>query len=328
MSDPRVSVIMPIFNGADDLERALDSILGQTFQDFEVIAINDGSKDNSYALLNAVTDPRVKVVHQDNMGLAGTLNRGLSMARGALIARQDQDDLSHPERFERQVSYFDAHPDCILLGTAAEIWIGNTPTERTHDHPTYHEALAFELLFNNPFVHSSVMMCRDAVLSIGGYSTDRERQPPEDYELWSRMARTGRVANLKDRLLVYREVPQSMSRNGPSPFLDRLVTISAENIAMASGRNIEDDNAINLAALTHSALDRMKKKANLTKMQKILEDAVANIAPDDPDVATRAAERVRILRYQWTMYRMRSQWAMPLFRRFIRCVRRLPYLSR
>jgi glycosyltransferase involved in cell wall biosynthesis len=235
MNTPLVSVLMPVYNGAADLRRALDTVLGQTFRDFEVIAINDGSKDESAALLDAVDDPRVRVIHQDNMGLAATLNRGLAMARGGLIARQDQDDLSHPERFAKQVAYLNAHPDCILLGTAAEIWVGDEPTERSHDHPTEHALLAFDLLFNNPFVHSSVMMRRDSVLGIGGYTTDKSRQPPEDYELWSRLARKGRVANLPERLLVHREVPQSMSRTGPNPFLDRLVSLSAENLAFANG---------------------------------------------------------------------------------------------
>ncbi|MBU1312777.1 MAG: glycosyltransferase [Alphaproteobacteria bacterium] len=328
MKEPRVSVVMPIYNGAADLRRALDSVLNQSFRNFEVIVINDGSKDRSAEVLAGVSDPRVTVVHQENAGLAATLNRGLSMSRGELIARQDQDDLSHPERFARQVAYLDTHPDCILLGTAAEIWIGDEPTDRAHDHPLRHEILSFELLFNNPFVHSSVMMRRDAVMAIGGYTTDKARQPPEDYELWSRMARHGRVANLGERLLVYREVPQSMSRAGPNPFLDRLVTISAENLAWATRRQKVDADTENVAALTHSALHRLSRKPDIRSMASVVADAARFVAPGDVEVAARAAERARILNYQWVMHRTGSQWARPLLQKIYRFVRQLPRFPR
>jgi cellulose synthase/poly-beta-1,6-N-acetylglucosamine synthase-like glycosyltransferase len=328
MSLPLISVIMPVYNGAADLEKAMQSILAQSVTDFEVVAINDGSKDDSCRLLNQVSDPRVRVIHQDNMGLAATLNKGISLARGEFIARQDQDDLSHPDRFARQLAYMRQNTDCTLLGTAAEIWVGDVPSDRTHDHPTRHAVLAFDLLFNNPFVHSSVMMKRDAVVAVGGYTTDPARQPPEDYELWSRMARKGRVANLPERLLVYREMPQSMSRSGPNPFLDRLVTISAENLSLASGRQIGDIHVENLAAYTHSALHRLSQTTDMTIMTKIIADAAQSIGSDDPEVRSRADERSRILRYQWMIHQTGSQWARPFLQRVRRLVRRLPNLVR
>lgn len=323
MNNPLVSVLMPVYNGAADLQKALDSVLSQTFDDFEVIAINDGSKDDSAALLNAVDDPRVRVVHQDNIGLAATLNRGLSMARGDLIARQDQDDLSYPERFARQVSFMQSNAECVLLGTAAEIWVGDEPSERAHNHPTEHALLVFDLLFNNPFVHSSVMMRRDAVLDIGGYTTDKARQPPEDYELWSRLARFGRVGNLAERLLVYREVPQSMSRVGPNPFLDRLVTLSAENLGFANGQAQPDAAMLDVAAFTHSAFHRLSRRPNIRAMSRVVEQAAQTIAAGDPAVNARAAERIRILHYQWMMRQTGAEWARPILRKIRNLGRRL-----
>lgn len=325
MNTPMVSVLMPVYNGAADLRRALDTVLGQTFRDFEVIAINDGSKDESAALLDSVDDPRVRVIHQDNMGLAATLNRGLAMAHGQLIARQDQDDLSHPDRFAKQVAYLRAHPDCILLGTAAEIWVGDKPTERSHDHPTEHSLLAFDLLFNNPFVHSSVMMRRDAVLGIGGYTTDKSRQPPEDYELWSRLARQGRVANLPERLLVYREVPQSMSRTGPNPFLDRLVSLSAENLAFANGLTQPISTMVDVAAFTHSAFHRLSRRPDVLAMAEVVRAAGQTIGESDPRIMARVAERVKILQYQWMMHRSKTRWALPILRGIRALNRRLPF---
>lgn len=328
MSAPQISVIMPIYNGAGDLERALQSVLAQSFTDFEVLAINDGSKDETGTLLDRVNDPRVRVIHQDNMGLAATLNKGLALARGEFIARQDHDDISHPERFARQLFYLRHNVECVLLGTAAEIWNGDIPTQRTHDHPTRHELLVFDLLFNNPFVHSSVMMRRDAVLSIGGYTTDPSRQPPEDYELWSRMARLGKVANLADRLLVYREVPTSISRTGINPFQDRLVRISAENLALASGRQIGDIHVENLAAFTHSAFYRLSHRPDIAAMTAVIADAAKSIGANDPEVQSRVIERSNIIRYQWMMQQTGSEWAKPFLQRARRLVRRLATLVR
>jgi len=329
MSAPLVTVLMPVYNGERDLQKAVDSILGQTFRDFEFLIINDGSRDGSGDLLNSLSDARIRVVHQENHGLAATLNIGLALSRGRYIARQDQDDLSRPERLASQVAYLEANPECALLGTAAEIWVGDEPTERAHDHPTSHAELAFLLLFNNPFVHSSVMFRKDAVQSIGGYSTDPARQPPEDFELWSRMARHFRVANLPDRLLVYREVPQSMSRTGPNPFLDRLVTICAENlVAVAGGGKDSECHAMNVAALTHSADHRLMSPMSLKRMTDLVRRAGAPFARELPAVEALIEERAHILRYQWTIRQANAGWAMPFLRRIRDIGRRVGVLRR
>lgn len=314
MTIPLVSVIMPVYNGANDVQKSLDTILTQTFRNFEFIVINDGSKDDTSSILNAVHDPRVRVIHQDNMGLAATLNRGINMALGKLIARQDHDDLSRPERLAKQVSFLLDHSECVLLGSAADIWVVNEPSNRYHDHPTEHELLAFDLLFNNPFVHSSVMMRRDAVLAIGGYTTDKNRQPPEDYELWSRLARIGRVANLAERLLIYREMPHSMSRIGPNPFLEQLVTISAENLAFANGVEKPEAAMLDVAALTHSAFHRMSSRPNIKAMCGVIEKAARSIGGDNSKIQARAAERIQILQYQWMLNKTGAGWARQLIR--------------
>lgn len=318
MTVPLVSVVLPIYNGAADVSRAVASILSQTYDDFELITIDDGSRDNSYSILQSISDPRLRIFRQENMGLAATLNRGIALARGRYIARQDQDDLSHPERLAKQVAFMEANPECALLGTAADIWVGDQSTGRSHDHPTKHSLLCFDLLFNNPFVHSSVMLRRDAVLTIGGYSTDPSRQPPEDYELWSRMVRQYRVANLADRLLVYREVPQSMSRTGPNPFLDKLVMLCAENLAHANGINPGDSACLDVAALTHSANHRLSARPDINRMCDLVATAGELIACacDCPEVRGRSADRVRILRYQYLLLRGRTHWARPVFRLF------------
>ena len=228
---PTVSVVLSVKNGGHDLPKALRTILNQSFADFELIAIDNGSNDGTGDYLDSIVDPRVRIYHQADAGLAAALNRGISLARGQYIARQDHDDLADPSRIAKQVAFLDAHPEHALVGTRAEIWVGDKPSGRFHDHPTQNEILRFDLLFNNPFVHSSVMIRKSALDRVGVYTTDPARQPPEDYELWSRIARQYRVANLAERLTVYREVPSSMSRAGAQPFLEKLVAISSENLA-------------------------------------------------------------------------------------------------
>ena len=109
------------------------------------------------------TDPRIRFLTQTNRGLAATLNRGIQHAQARYIARQDQDDVSWPKRIGKQVAFLDAHPDCALVGTWAQIWKGRTPTERIHAHPSENAQLKFELLLNNPFVHSSAMIRKEAL---------------------------------------------------------------------------------------------------------------------------------------------------------------------
>lgn len=313
MSTVPVTVLLPVYNGAADVVQAVDAILAQTFAHFELLIINDGSKDNSADILNGLSDSRIRLIHQDNLGLAATLNKGMQLAAGKYIARQDQDDLSHPERLEKQLAYMESHPDCILLGTAAQIWVADTPTERVHQHPADHGTLSFDLLFNNPFVHSSVMLRKEALIAAGGYSTDPQRQPPEDYELWSRLARVGQVANLPERLLVYREVPQSMSRTGPNPFIDKLVTICAENLAFANGLPEANQDSIDAAAFTHSAHHRLSRRPNLKRMQQLVLQAADNIARSSgvSSVRQRGQERADILKYQFMLYRTNTDWLKP-----------------
>jgi hypothetical protein len=270
---PTVSVVLSVKNGGRDLPRALDTILKQSFADFELIAINNGSTDGTRAFLDRVADPRVRAFHQEDMGLAAALNRGISLTRGRYIARQDHDDLADPSRIAKQVAFLDAHPDHALVGTRAEIWVGDAPSRRFHDHPTEDDILRFDLLLNNPFVHSSVMMRRSALDHVGGYTTDPARQPPEDYELWSRIARHYRVANLGERLTVYREVPSSMSRAGARPFLERLVTISSENLAHASEATAPKQVHIDIAALVHGAYGLVSRKPDAGAMYAVIAEA-------------------------------------------------------
>jgi len=304
---PTVSVVLSVRNGGSDLPKALGTILKQTFSDFELIAINNGSTDGTREFLDQLTDPRVRVYHQEDQGLAAALNRGISLARGRYIARQDHDDWALSTRIAQQVAFLDANPHHALVGTRAEIWIGDSPTGRFHDHPTEDEELRFALLSNNYMVHSSVMMRKAALDEVGGYTTDPSRQPPEDYELWSRIARRFRIANLPERLTIYRELPTSMSRASADPFKDKVILISAENLAMATDGVPKPQRIhLDIASLAHNAPERVSQTADIEAMCAVISKAGAAIFGNrklrtDNDPVT---VWLRNLRYQFTFHKL------------------------
>jgi glycosyltransferase involved in cell wall biosynthesis len=315
---PRVSVIMSVYNGARDAPAAVRSILNQTFRDFELIAIDNGSsKDDSRAVIEALAqdDPRCRVVPlETNIGLAGALNCGIGLARGRYIARQDHDDISHPTRLDQQVQFLDAHPRCGLVGTRAEIWVGDEPTGRNHDHPTDNAELQTDLMINNPFVHSSIMLRRELLETVGAYTRDPARQPPEDFELWSRIARRCEVANLPERLVVYREVAQSMSRDAANPFLDRLLLISSENIAFWSGLKEPERHSRAAAALLHAAYSRVLPDTDIEAVVRTLDRAVDAIEAGNPgsDLSARKAMLRANARHHYAHACQLPEWAKPL----------------
>ena len=231
MLNPNISVIIPVYNGGPYLKEAIESVYKQQLDGIEIIVIDDGSTDGCCDPFANMRDPRFILVRQENKGLAFTLNCGLTLSKGKYISRLDQDDIMLPGRLIKQSKFLDDNPGVAMVGTWASIYEGDCPSGRQHRHPRSHDALFLELLFDNPFVHSSVMIRAEVIKSLGGYSEDASREPPEDYELWSRIARFYEVANLPEELTVYREFPSSMSRSSATPFLDKIVKISSENLA-------------------------------------------------------------------------------------------------
>lgn len=255
---------MAVFNGGNLLEEAIQSILNQTYSNFEFIIINDGSTDNTNAVLReyATRDTRIRIYSQENQGLSRSLNRGLLLAEGTYIARQDHDDVSLPERFEKQIAYLEGHPECALLGTAAWVCGPSGIAERDHKHPENSAVLKFKLVFNNPFVHTSLMFRASLINEIGMYSTDSMREPPEDYEFISRVARNFDVSNLSEQLVIYREVagsissqirPNTKETSKAVDFRGRLALISAENIAFLNQLNIPNNDCFDFGSLIHGS---------------------------------------------------------------------------
>jgi glycosyltransferase involved in cell wall biosynthesis len=282
---PLVSVVMAVKNGEKLMREAVDSILNQTFKDFEFIIINDGSTDNTLEILSEYQDPRIQVYSQENEGLARSLNRGVCLSTGKYIARQDHDDISLPTRLQKQVEYLEAHPECGLLGTAAEIWSPKGPTGRYHRHPTSNPLLKFELIFNNPFVHTSWMFRSDIVPQVGYYTIDPQREPPEDYEYASRIASKFDVANLSEVLVIYREIPNSLSSEiRPNQeakiqtFKAKLAIISTENISFLNQINHDDMHASDFGSLLHGNEATFSGKSSFYQLEKLIHGSARTIS--------------------------------------------------
>lgn len=212
---PTVSVIMPAYNAEKYLREAIDSILGQTFTDFEFIIINDGSTDSTKDIILGYDDPRIIYLENEhNAGICVTLNKGLDAARGRYIARMDSDDISMPERFSKQVEYMDSHPETGVLGTDIEVFgEGIDPYVFTQSYES--DLCSAGLLFNSCFAHPTVFM-RTELLRMNSLCYEDEYRGLEDLRLWWHIAKVSNLVNLPSPLLRYR-MHKSQETKNPKP---------------------------------------------------------------------------------------------------------------
>ena len=223
---PKVSVIVPVHNAAEYVEASLRSVLEQTWVDFELIVIDDGSSDGSADVIRRVIggDPRCHFRGRANVGMARTLNEMLEMATGELIARLDADDQALPDRLEKQVRFMDEHPECVLVGGGVINVDSDGDPLCTELYPSSHEEIEARMLSGGGgIIHPTVMMRRDPLVSLGGYASDCP--VVEDQELWLRLALKGRLANLREPLIRYRVHGGNMSFTGAEAAGRRLAEV-------------------------------------------------------------------------------------------------------
>ena len=204
MKNPKVTVLMSVYNGEKYLNEAIDSILGQTFKDFEFLIINDGSTDKTGEILESYNDPRIKIINNEkNIGLTKSLNKGLKLTRGEYIARQDADDISMPERLEKEVEFLETHQDYAVVGTFAKIINKNSEILSFLERPI--EDLKIKEFFkkDNCIVHGSSMIRKACLSDIGFYNELMIRS--QDYELWLRLSKKYRLANIAKYLYMWRK---------------------------------------------------------------------------------------------------------------------------
>lgn len=236
---PRVSVLMSVHNGARYLRDAVDSLLEQTFTDFELLVVDDASSDETPAILASYTDPRLCVLtHELNLGLTKSLNNALRESRGELIARQDADDRSHPSRLQKQVDFLDAHPELVLVGTGVRAMgpSGAVMRARVQHHAQTPLGVQWQLLFGNPFTHSSVMFRKAIVFGqLGGY--DESYYYNQDFELWSRVAAEYGTCNLAEELVDCRVHSESIAGRRDAEVLTSRLENAKKNIGVQQ-RNV------------------------------------------------------------------------------------------
>jgi len=211
-ANPKISVVMAVYNGEKYLKEAIESVLRQTYQDFEFIIVDDASNDKTSVILESFDDPRIKFIkNPENLGLTKSLNKGIKAAKGKYIARMDADDISLPHRFERQVEFLERNPDHAVVGSSYyQIHDSGKICSLIHvltDDLEIREGLRKQ----NWFGHGSVMIWKDAFLKVGGY--DEKYKFAQDYDLWLRMAEVYRLANTEEPLYCWRLTPSCISKD-------------------------------------------------------------------------------------------------------------------
>ncbi|MBU5614580.1 glycosyltransferase [Geomonas azotofigens] len=237
---PKVSVIMSVYNSERFLRQAIDSILAQSFRDFEFIIIDDGSTDGSAAIIRSYDDARIRIITQDNVGLTKSLNKAMKMAAAEYLARQDADDISEPGRLAKQVAVLDADPATVLvsgnLRYFSEAWSSATESNRAVPPLLVKWLLLF---YNHVGGHSQVMFRRDVAVKLGGY--DEGIRYSQDYDLWLRLAEAGGVTIVPEVLLNFRHHDANLSKIAAEEQQRQSYLNSAGAIARRSGVAVSPD---------------------------------------------------------------------------------------
>ncbi len=226
-----ISVIMPVYNGGVFLIQAVNSILNQTFHDFELIIINDCSTDGTQQVIEhlKLKDNRILLINNKaRSGPSKSANLGIAIAKGTYIARMDADDISHPLRFEKQISYLNDHHDIGILGTNGYYIDEKNNKIKSLNHYSGDLEIRWGLLFNSQFLHSSIILKKSLLSLVGGYREDLFYA--EDYDLFSRLLKYAKYANLRERLVYWRKSSSNVTSLKKGEILNFGSLISKRNI--------------------------------------------------------------------------------------------------
>ena len=253
---PRVSVLVPAFNAERFLAEALDSLTSQTFTDIEIIVVNDGSTDTSGELAerHAAADDRIRVFHQDNAGVCAALNKAASMARGDLIARLDADDISSPDRLEKQVAFMDANPAVVCCGSAMRYIDERGAELRRRTFALTNAEIQGRIIDRGCYAHSAVIYRRAAFESVGGYRSPFDSV--EDLDLFLRLSETGEMANLPDHLCAYRLHASQVTHKPSSQYRLQAFLAAVSSIERRRGRQEVIPDQSSLADMATKAIEQ------------------------------------------------------------------------
>jgi glycosyltransferase involved in cell wall biosynthesis len=265
---PRVSVVMPVYNGEEHLEPAIESILNQTFRELELLIVDDGSTDGTFAVLQryARSDSRVRVFRQDHSGIVAALNRGSELARAPYLARMDADDIAFPDRLTKQVKFLDQNTGVALVGGATERISTQWRRTGVKTLPTAPGEIATRLFAGEIcIIHPTVVMRAKAFIDVGRYRSAFEGA--EDYDLWLRMAERFELANLPDAVLAYRIHPGQVSaRRLEQCVISCLAAQAASRIRRATGQDpTQEEPQVGLATLRRLGVGHDVVRGHLIK---------------------------------------------------------------
>lgn len=234
---PKVSVIMSVYNGERYLRQSVDSVLHQTFEDFEFIIVNDGSIDKSAEILAGFEDSRIVLLkNPKNIGLPSSLNRALEVSRGEIIARHDADDTSEPNRFAEQVSYLERHPEIGVLGSYMAVIDEAGKLQYTYELPQSSGMIMWNFFFGRSIAHPTVMYRKRVIEETGPY--DPTFKYTEDLELWTRLVGTTGFANLNRSLYLYKDRVDSISHTKQEEQLASIMVIRRRLARKILGRDV------------------------------------------------------------------------------------------
>ncbi len=265
MSAPRpsISILLPVHNDSSYLMRAVRSMRRQTFRDWELLLLDDGSTDDTPGMIDSLAreDPRIRAVHLPHQGIAASLNAGFDRAAGRYIARMDADDVSHVRRLALQKAFLDERSDVCAVGCLIRIFprkeasLGMLAYEGWLNSLVTPEEIAREIFIESPLVHPSVLMRREALEAVDGY----RGEGPEDYDLWLRLHASGlRFAKVPEVLFCWMDRPDRITRRSPSYSREAFRECKARHLAGCLGENREivlagNREAKNLAAALEKA---------------------------------------------------------------------------
>jgi glycosyltransferase involved in cell wall biosynthesis len=240
---PQVTVLLPAYNASQYIAECIESLLSQTFTDFELLIINDGSTDDTVAICERYADPRIRLVHNlGNRGVTYTLNRGVELAIAPLIARMDADDVAMKNRLEVQVRYLENHPEVAAVSSEMiQITQEGKVGRRVIPTPNDSDYICWALMFRNPIMHPTVMFRTSLIRAMNGYGT--EETYVEDYDLWSRLHRIYPIHVLPERLITYRIHEESVCNQNNSRQAIAAARIARDNMEFLLGIPVNEVDA-------------------------------------------------------------------------------------
>ncbi len=238
---PPISVLMPAYNARAYIRQSVQSVLAQTFEDFELLVVNDGSTDETREILAGIDDRRLRIIDNPrNLGIVGTLNHGLQEARGRYIARADADDFCLPQRFARQKAFLDSHPDTVIVATEMALLEDGNVTFTREGGDTDPAIVEWLLHLGNPVGHTSMMFRAETVAEMGTYLRE-DFTYAEDFDFSHRMLRHGRISVLPEHLMIYRKHLTNLTRTRRATMLERTARVLREAYVRLLGPGSETD---------------------------------------------------------------------------------------